>query len=103
LVSLTALLHLQEAVKALLNWLQTLDENGKLKRSLTNSHLRPRIEVLNAAVAAELRIVIVENTEKDKNLQVSTFPRPTVQIYDEEAQAMWQKEFGLLVSRSFHQ
>jgi hypothetical protein len=86
-ISLTASLSLQDAVKSFQSYISKLDEGGKLKRYLTNSHLRGKLESLNSAIDGELRIVATETKTLEPRKSFS-------KIRDDEGQEMWQKEFG---------
>lgn len=57
---MSPLSSLHEAVKTFMNYLKTLEESDKLKRYLSSSHLRPKLESLNSAIDGELRVFLTE-------------------------------------------
>lgn len=86
-VSLTAASALQASVKAFQSYIQKLEEQGKIRRYLTNSHLRGKLENLNSAIDGELRVVAMENRTETR---LRSFSR----IHDDEGQMMWERQFG---------
>ncbi len=90
-VTLTATNALQSAVKSFYNYIQKLEEHGKIRRYLTNAHLRGKLENLNSAIDGELRVVATENRSTETRLRAFT------RIHDDEGQLMWERQFGSAV------
>lgn len=88
-IAVAAALGLQDVLKNFQAYIQNLDEKGTLRRYLTNSHLRGKVEQFNSQLDNELRVLTLDS-KSDPSSRVRSFSK----ISDDEGQQMWQKEFG---------